>query len=212
MIISGLDIARFTGISLINPAADPSTWRTFCLVLEKEATWVKTAKFSPALREFYQDEDHHADFVVIETPLGIVMDYGAGGAGKPDDKRSINAATVASLNSLAGAAIGVLDGLRIPYGMLQPRSWHTVYFGSGFKPPMVLDKSKKAWVPDWKAASVAHARLQNIPLPVGNRQAQEDCADAVGAAASWRSKAIFVPEHHQQAYMRLVMDCGRVAA
>ncbi len=201
MIISGLDIARFTGISLINPAADPSTWRTFCLVLEKETTWVKTAKFSPALRDFYQDEDHRAEFVVIETPLGIVMDYGAGAA-NPGDKRSINAATVASLNSLAGAAIGVLDGLGIPYGMLQPRSWHTSYFGSGFKP-------KDG---DWKAASVAHARLQNVPLPVGNRQAQEDCADAVGAACSWTSKAIFVPEHHQRAYMDLRMSYGRVAA
>ena len=212
MIISGLDIARFTGISLINPATAPSTWRTFCIALDQESTWVKTAEFSPTLRGFYQDEDHRADFVVIETPLGIVMDYGSGKNAKPNEKRSINASTTASLNSLAGVAIGVLDGLGIPYGMLQPRSWHASYFGSGFKPPMVYNKSKQAFEPDWKKASVDHARLQNIPLPIGNRQAQEDCADAVGVACSWRSKAIVVPAHHQRAYMQVCMGVGRVAA
>lgn len=195
MLITGLDIATSTGIAWVDPSQPPSTWRCLALEAEGDTVWDAVDDFDHALRTLL--EETRPDFAVIERPLGVVVDYGGSNAA-PGDKRMINAKTVIKLAALAGAAIGVLNGLNIPFGLIADKTWRTAYYGSGYKP-----------AENWKASAVDMAHLQGVPLPE-TKKAAHDAAEAVGIAVSWQ-RVNTIPVRHQRAFMDLRAN-GRRAA
>ncbi|WP_127524652.1 hypothetical protein [Mesorhizobium sp. Z1-4] len=194
-IIAGLDIATSCGVAWVNPSTSPSLWRCLAVESEGDTVWDAVDDFDDALRSLLTET--RPDFAVIERPLGVVVDYG-GGPAKPGDKRMINAKTTIKLAGLAGAAIGVLNGLGIPYAMIADRTWRSAYFGQGYKPPE-----------NWKASAVEMARRQRIPLP-DTKKAAHDAAEAIGIAVSWQ-RANTIPQRHQRAFMDLRVNHGRAA-
>jgi hypothetical protein len=190
MLICGLDIATSAGVAWVEPRSRPSTWRCLAIESEGETVWDKVDDFDAALRNLL--ERYRPDFAVIERPLGVVVDHG--GRGQPDAredrKRMINAATTITLSGMAGNAIGVLNSLGIPYGLIADTTWRSVYFGKGYKPR-----------DNWKESAVDMARLQGVPLPE-TKKAARDAAEAIGIAVAWQS-ANLIPVRHQRAFMNL---------
>lgn len=203
MLILGLDIATVTGIGFVDAARPPATWRAIALEAEGESIWEKVDDFDGGLRDLLSER--RPDFAVIERPLGVVVDYG-GGPGQQEDgggKRMINATTTILLAGLAGAAIGVLNGLGIPFGMISDKTWRRAYYGPGFQPPtrIVKQRGKDKIERDWKAAAVQRAELQGILLP-SSKKAAHDAAEAIGIAVAWQSVNM-IPRRHQRAFMDL---------
>lgn len=207
MLILGLDIATVTGIGFVDTAQPPPAWRAIALEAEGDSVWEKVDDFDDGLRALVSER--RPDFAVIERPLGVVVDYG-GGQQRDGGNRMINATTTILLAGLAGAAIGVLNGLGIPYGMVADRTWRRAYFGTGFEPPekIVRQHGKEKIERDWKAAAVQRAELQGILLP-SSKKAAHDAAEAIGIAVAWHSVNM-IPARHQRAFMDL--RTGRAAA
>lgn len=192
MLITGLDVASCTGVSWIDPAASPSTWRCLAVEAEGEEPWDKAADLAAALRLLL--EANRPDLVVIERPLGVVVDYGSGRA---PGKRMINAKTTITLAALAAAAVTTLEVERVPWCMIAPATWRAMYYGKGCRPD------------DWKDIAVDRARRLGVLLPHTKRAAR-DAAESVGIACAW-SNANFIPAGHRAAFMQLRAG-GRVAA
>lgn len=195
MLITGLDIATVSGVSFIEPSRPSSTWDCLAIEAEGDDAWSKIDDFDAAVRALLTER--RPDFAVIERPLGVVVDYGGGD--QAGERRMINATTTITLAGLAGAAIGVLNGLSIPWGMIADRTWRSAYYGKGFKPAV-----------NWKVSAVEAAQRQGIILPP-TKKGSHDAAEAVGIAVAWRS-ANFIPVRHQRAFMDLRLGNGRAVA
>lgn len=196
MLITGLDIASTSGVSFVEPSRPSSTWHCLAIEAEGDGAWAKIDDFDCALRPLLADR--RPDLAVIERPLGVVVDYG-GGDQPGGDRRMINATTTITLAALAGAAIGILNSLSIPWVMIADKTWRTAYYGKGYKPAV-----------NWKVSAVEVAERQGIALP-STKKAAHDAAEAVGIAVAWRS-ANFIPVRHQKAFMDLRLGNGRAVA
>lgn len=222
--ILGLDVATSCGMGWVTPGGDPSKWRAIALEAIGDDVWDKIEDFDFDFRCQIADGPK-IDFAIIERPLDVVKDYGAKkpkygrlAPGTFDDvkaiagDRNINATTTITLAGMAGNAIGVLNSLGIPYGLIRSQTWRKAYFGSGVKPDGKWDKATlgpkpEKWSEDWKDLAVRHARLQKIILP-NDKKSAKDAAEAIGMAVAWRA-VNHIPPRHQHAFMQLRMGNPR---
>lgn len=196
MLITGLDIATVSGVSFVEPSRPPSKWHCLAVEAEGDGAWAKIDDFDAAIRPLLGDR--RPDLAVIERPLGVVVDYGSAEQ-QVSGRRMINATTTITLAGLTGAAIGILNGLNIPWVMIADKTWRSAYYGKGYTPPV-----------DWKVSAVEAAKRQGIILPPAKKVAH-DAAESVGIAVAWRS-ANFIPVRHQKAFIDLRLGNGRAVA
>lgn len=197
MIVLGLDIATCTGACWAERSRPAKEWR--CLAIEASGANAeeKDDDLAGALLELLGG--NRPDFVAIEMPQRSVKQFGKkpregeGEAAGGEREMTINPNAL-QLSGLAGAAVGILRGLDIPWGLIAPSTWRSAYYGKGYTPANG----------DWKQAAVDMARLQSIPLP-STVKAQRDAAEAVGIASAW-SRCTFVPARHRTAFTHLLSN------
>ncbi len=201
MLITGLDIATSTGVCWMDTALPPSKWR--CLAIAAEGDFNEAVTGDLALYLSGEFLRTRPDFVVIEMPRRDIAAYPKQvrdpRTGQMRPFYSVNAGQLL-LPSLAAAATAACDLANIPWGCVHQKTWRAAYFGKGFRPAG----------DDWKAPAVDLALRQGIVLPL-EMKAQKDAAEAVGIAHSWMHCSQIPPRHHE-AFKRLRLSIGRVAA
>lgn len=145
--------------------------------------------------------------------------------GKPD----IGVVEQQSLNSMGNnldgviypwtaalAFVGILGAYGIPVVRIAPQSWHSVFFGKGFKPPQkpvtktIKGQKVKTFENDWKTACVKACQDMGIDLPKP-ASLSHNGADACALAICWRAANPISEEYHTR-FIELVQNRGEKAA
>lgn len=110
----------------------------------------------------------------------------------------------------AYAFCAVLGAYGVPVVRIAPQTWHSMFFGKGFKPPQkpatktIKGNKVKTFENDWKAACVASCEREGISLPKP-ASLSHNAADACALSICWRGGTP-ISDEYMSAFMSLLQQ------
>ena len=179
MLILAFDPSKSTGWAIYDTARDLSAIECGLFQMPEGAKHYFTAdqigrKVVKLLTKIKDDYKCYPDFVVLEEQSLAKI-----GNTSADAMLYPWIATTAIVSTVANFGIA--------YGTIPVGTWHTMFYGKGFKPPQKTKnvKGTPKLENDWKSAAVSNCERHSITLPTP-KSLSHNAAEACALAICWR--------------------------
>lgn len=191
MISLGFDPSKNSGYGLWDTQRDHSSILSGVFEMPKGADQYYTSdqigrKTVALIRECKERHGRYPDFATLEEQsLAKIGDTSADAMIYPWVATS--------------AIVSALANFGIPYGTIPAATWHVMFYGKGFKPPLD-NKGKK----NWKEAARRECDRMGIKIPA-QKTINHNAAEACALAICWRAAKLHA-RRYEPAFMTLLQQ------